>query len=59
MTRSFVALTLPDPTLDLIERFQDEIPMGRLMLRETLHLTLAFLGDQPDEMLEELINLVR
>ncbi len=54
MTRAFVALDLPDPALDLLETFQSEIPVGRLMTRETLHLTLAFLGDQSMDQLEEL-----
>ncbi|GGE37405.1 RNA 2',3'-cyclic phosphodiesterase [Actibacterium pelagium] len=51
MTRSFVALTLPDPALDQLEALQGQIPLGRRMTRETLHLTLAFLGEQPDEAL--------
>lgn len=54
MTRSFVALTLPGPALDQLETLQGQIPLGRRMTRETLHLTLAFLGEQPDDALEAL-----
>lgn len=50
--RCFVALSLPDDTLDALVSLQDQLPSGRRVPRENLHLTLAFLDDQPDEALE-------
>lgn len=52
--RSFAALTLPDAALDALERAQEGLTVGRLMPAENLHLTLAFLGDQPEAALEVL-----
>ncbi|MEP2715823.1 RNA 2',3'-cyclic phosphodiesterase [Pseudophaeobacter sp.] len=52
--RCFLGLSLPDPVLDLVERLQDEIPVGRLVPSENLHITLAFLDDQPEYLLEAL-----
>jgi 2'-5' RNA ligase len=51
--RLFCALRLPDATLDELERWQrrdllpEPRPGGRLVPRENLHVTLAFLGSQP------------
>lgn len=50
--RAFVAVDVPDEARDALEMLQDDLPVGRLMAPETLHLTLAFLGDQPGTMLE-------
>ncbi len=52
--RAFVAIDLPDATLAALEALQDDLPVGRLMAPETLHITLAFLGDQPQAVLEVL-----
>lgn len=46
MIRSFVAIDIPDRAARLIEARQAGLPAGRAILRENLHLTLAFLGDQ-------------
>jgi 2'-5' RNA ligase len=48
--RLFLALTPPDDVLDRLEALQAEIPLGRLVPRENLHLTVAFLGEvaRPD-----------
>lgn len=46
--RVFVAIDMPDAVLDALEAVQDEVPVGRLMVPETLHLTLAFLGEVSD-----------
>lgn len=47
--RLFCALTLPDDVLDRIVEWQASLPAGgyRLVPRENLHLTLAFLGRRP------------
>jgi RNA 2',3'-cyclic 3'-phosphodiesterase len=46
--RLFLALRLPDDVLDEIERWQHEhLPNVRVVPREHLHITLAFLGHRP------------
>ncbi|MFW8637045.1 RNA 2',3'-cyclic phosphodiesterase [Cribrihabitans pelagius] len=52
--RAFAALPLPDQALDALERVQEGLTVGRLMPAENLHLTLAFLDDQPEAALEAL-----
>jgi 2'-5' RNA ligase len=52
--RSFLALTLPDPVRAALLRAQGTLPTGRPVPEENLHLTLAFLGDVPDAVLEEI-----
>ena len=48
--RLFCALTLPDDVLDRIVAWQARLPEGRARIvpRENLHLTLAFLGHRPE-----------
>ena len=46
--RLFCALRLPDDVLDAIEPWQEQhLRDGRIVPREHLHLTLAFLGRRP------------
>ncbi len=46
--RLFCALRLPDSTLDRLEAWQSEhLREGRVVPREQLHVTLAFLGSRP------------
>jgi RNA 2',3'-cyclic 3'-phosphodiesterase len=47
--RLFCALTLPDDVLDRLVGWQAGLPAGdfRLVPRENLHVTLAFLGSRP------------
>jgi RNA 2',3'-cyclic 3'-phosphodiesterase len=46
--RLFCALRVPDETLDRLVAWQAaELPRGRPVPRENLHLTLAFLGGRP------------
>lgn len=52
--RSFISLDLPESCLDPLERRIGGLRAGRPVPRDNLHLTLAFLGDQPGEALEEL-----
>ncbi|RMD49837.1 MAG: RNA 2',3'-cyclic phosphodiesterase [Alphaproteobacteria bacterium] len=52
--RSFVALMLPEAVREALEALQDELPVGRALDPEGLHVTLAFLGDQPRLALEAL-----
>ena len=52
--RLFCALTLPEPVLDRLVVWQALIPPGRFRLvsRENLHVTLAFLGSRPADEVE-------
>ncbi|WP_424939557.1 RNA 2',3'-cyclic phosphodiesterase [Aliiroseovarius sp. S253] len=49
--RSFIALPLPDEIADELERFAARLKLGRPQPFENLHITLAFLGDQPRDAL--------
>lgn len=50
--RTFLAIDLPDGVKDALEAVQDDLPFGRAVAAESLHLTLAFLDEQPDSILE-------
>jgi 2'-5' RNA ligase len=52
--RAFVAVDLPDTTADALARVQAMLPAGRPVPRDNLHLTLAFLDDQPQDVLAAL-----
>ena len=54
MIRSFVGLPLPDHVTRGLETLQTDLPVARAVLPENLHLTLAFLDDQPTPALSEL-----
>lgn len=51
--RSFVAIPMPEAVAAALAPVQAALPLGRRVEPENLHLTMAFLGDQPDQMLEE------
>ena len=57
--RLFCALRLPEPTLDLLERWQVEHLRGRIVPRANLHLTLAFLGSRPADELGAVSEALR
>ncbi|WP_102222690.1 RNA 2',3'-cyclic phosphodiesterase [Acidimangrovimonas sediminis] len=52
--RVFVALDPPEDIREALDRLALMLPLPRRVARENLHLTLAFLGPQPDPALEEL-----
>ncbi|CUI00546.1 RNA 2',3'-cyclic phosphodiesterase [Leisingera aquaemixtae] len=52
--RAFVGLPLPDAALDALERLQEGLTVGRHVSADNMHLTLAFLDDQPEAVLETL-----
>ncbi|MBP0484275.1 RNA 2',3'-cyclic phosphodiesterase [Sagittula salina] len=52
--RLFVSLTLPEAAIGPLLDLQDRLPIGRPVSADNLHLTLAFLGDQPEAALEGL-----
>ena len=51
--RAFVAIDLPEDVADALISLRDRLPAGKPVDPDTLHLTLAFLGEQPDEVMEE------
>jgi 2'-5' RNA ligase len=58
--RLFLALRLPDGILDVVERWQRERLVGvRVVPREHLHVTLAFLGHRPTAELESIVGVLR
>ena len=58
--RLFLALRLPDDVLDEIERWQRAQLTGvRVVRREHLHVTLAFLGQRPASELESIGEALR
>jgi RNA 2',3'-cyclic 3'-phosphodiesterase len=58
--RLFCALRLPEETLDALSGWQAEhIQKGRAVVRDHLHLTLAFLGHRPVEELEPIAAALR
>lgn len=54
MIRAFVALPMPDALLHRLTIMQHVLRLPRPVVRENLHLTLAFLGEQPEPLLEEM-----
>ena len=58
--RLFCGLRLPDRALDTLSEWQaDHIEKGRLVPRDHLHVTLAFLGHRPVEELEPILGALR
>jgi 2'-5' RNA ligase len=58
--RLFLALRLSDDVLGEIERWQrDSLPNVRIVPREHLHVTLAFLGHRPSGELEPIVDALR
>jgi 2'-5' RNA ligase len=57
--RLFCGLRLPDPVADDIAAWQARLDHGRLVPRDNLHFTLAFLGWQPRERLAEVVDALR
>jgi RNA 2',3'-cyclic 3'-phosphodiesterase len=58
--RLFLALQLPAPTLDVLTAWQAaHLRGGRIVPREHLHVTLAFLGSRPQRELEPIVGALR
>jgi len=58
--RLFLALRVPDDVVEEIARWQrDQLPGVRLVPREHLHITLAFLGHRPAGDLDAIVGALR
>jgi len=58
--RLFLALRIPDEALEQIERWQhEELRNVRVVPREHLHITLAFLGQRPSGELDSIVQVLR
>jgi 2'-5' RNA ligase len=58
--RLFCGLRLPDDVLERLVSWQTEhVPEGRVVSREKLHITLAFLGSRPRDDLEGIVEVLR
>jgi RNA 2',3'-cyclic 3'-phosphodiesterase len=58
--RLFLALRLPERTLDVVEHWSAEhLCDGRIVRRESLHVTLAFLGRRPASELPAIVEALR
>lgn len=53
MIRAFVAVPLPDRVRDTLEAAQAGLPAGRPVPPENMHLTLVFLGEHPEPVIED------
>ena len=58
MIRSFVGLPIPDETIRSFTRLQHGLSTARPVPEENLHLTLAYLDDQPESLLRELAEIL-
>lgn len=61
--RFFIALEIPNANYAEFQAIQEKlhtlIPQARLMDLEKIHLTLAFIGEQPDEFKDKLIEVIK
>ena len=58
--RLFLALELEPATLDVLERWSDDhLRGGRVVPREHVHVTLAFLGGRPAAELDAIVGVLR
>ena len=61
--RFFIALEIPEKNRKQLNKVQQElrsiIPNARITDNEKLHLTLAFLGQQPDDLKDQLVEIIK
>lgn len=60
--RFFIALDIPEENsselIEIQKKIKQIIPQSRLSDKEKMHLTIAFIGDQPDSLKTELIKII-
>lgn len=56
--RAFIALPLPDELLEPVSALQDGLDDGRVVPEDDLHITLAFLGDVPGDVIADIADLL-
>lgn len=56
--RAFLALPLAPPAVTSLLSIQSSLPTGKPVPEENLHLTLAYLGEVPEDLLETLHDLL-
>jgi 2'-5' RNA ligase len=56
--RAFLALPIPEDTVAALCAVQARIPFGRPVPEDNLHLTLAFLGDVGEDVLNDLHDIL-
>ncbi len=54
MIRAFVAIEVPDAPATVLEGAQIGLPKGRIVQTENFHITLAFLGEHTEPVLEDI-----
>ncbi|NNU79591.1 RNA 2',3'-cyclic phosphodiesterase [Halovulum dunhuangense] len=54
--RLFVAIGLPDGVTEALENLATALPVGRAMAADAMHLTLAFAGEQPGDVAEDIAH---
>jgi RNA 2',3'-cyclic 3'-phosphodiesterase len=53
MIRAFVAIPMPEPVTHALMAAQAGLPCGRPVPAENFHITLAFLGEHPEPLIED------
>ncbi len=53
MIRAFVAIPLPETVVSALSAAQAGLPAGRPVAPENFHLTVAFLGEHPEPLIED------
>ena len=61
--RYFIALEIPEENLAQFKSIQASlhtlIPQAKLTTLDKIHLTLAFVGEQPEELTSDLIKVIK
>lgn len=54
MIRAFVGIALPGPVVGALSAVQAGLPAGKPVAPENFHITVAFLGENPEPLLEDI-----